>query len=125
MRRDGLRSLHHGFCDVDVAGVAVRAACIAPLEVGERTTLAIRPERVGVGDPPGRFANEFEATVDDITFLGDHLRVNLSIGEIKDFVAKIPNVTGQGGVLEGDRVRLGWAALNCRALEAPTEAPTP
>ena len=89
-------ALQDRFCDVDVAGVAVRAACIAPLEVGERTTLAIRPERVGVGDPSGRFANEFEATVDDITFLGDHLRVNLAIGEIKDFVAKIPNVTGAG-----------------------------
>ena len=117
-------ALHDGFCDVDVAGVTVRAACIAPLEVGERTTMAIRPERVGVGDPSGRFANEFEATVDDITFLGDHLRVNLTIGEINDFVAKIPNVTGQGGVLEGDRVRVGWAALNCRALEAAAEVPS-
>ncbi len=117
-------ALHDGFCDVDVGGVAVRAACIAPLEVGEPTTMAIRPERVGVGGPPDRFANEFEATVDDITFLGDHLRVSLSIGEIKDFVAKIPNVTGQGGVLEGDRVRLGWAALNCRALEAAPQVPT-
>ena len=111
-------ALHEGFCDVDVAGLAVRGACIAPLEVGERTILAIRPERVGVGSPSGRFANEFEATVDEVTFLGDHLRVNLAIGQIKDFVAKIPNVTGQGGVLEGDQVRVGWAALNCRALAA-------
>ena len=94
------------------------------IKVGEPTTMAIRPERVGVGGPPDRFANEFEATVDEITFLGDHLRVSLSIGEIKDFVAKIPNVTGQGGVLEGDRVRLGWAALNCRALEAAPQVPT-
>ena len=119
-----VRAEGDGFCEVDIGGVAVQAACIAPLKAGDPTTLAIRPERVGVGDPPGRYANEFEAAVDDITFLGDHLRLSLSVGEITDFVAKIPNVTGQGGVLAGDRVSIGWAALNCRALEAAAAVPT-
>ena len=64
------------------------------------------------------YSNEFDAQVEEISFLGDHLRVRLDVCGNTDFIAKIPNIVGHGGILPGDRVRIGWGALDCRALEA-------
>ena len=78
--------------------------------------LAIRPERVGLAPQPGTYSNEFEVPVEDMVFLGDHLRVQTSFAGA-GLVVKIPNVVGHGAVLAGDKVRIGWATTDCRALE--------
>ncbi len=105
-------------CDVEVSGAIVRALPIAPLEVGSRTTLSIRPERIALSAPPGTHANEFEAEVTDLAFLGDHLRVTARLFGRDGFIVKIPNIVGHGAVLPGDRVRVGWTPTDCRALDA-------
>ena len=107
-------------CVVDTGHGLVQAFLVAPRGVGETVTLAIRPERVALAARPGLYSNEFEAQVDDIAFLGDHLRVRLTVCGSSDFVVKIPNIVGHGAVLEDDRVRVGWTPLDCRAL-APDE----
>ena len=107
-------------CAVDTGSGIVQAFLVFPRAVGDAVTLAIRPERVALAAEPGLYSNEFEAEVDDIAFLGDHLRVRVSVCGSSGFVVKIPNRVGHGGVLEGDRVRIGWTALDCRAL-APDE----
>ena len=106
------------FCKVDTGGGIVRAFRIAPSRVGDTVALAIRPERVSLAPKPGVYHNEFDARIDDIMFLGDHLRLRLTVCGHSDFIAKIPNIVGHGAVLEGDQVRLGWALTDCRALEA-------
>ena len=111
-------SINKGVCAVEVDGREIEAAHIGDLPVGAETLVAIRPERVTISHEAGRFANEHEAKVEDISFLGDHLRVRLSLCGTSSFIAKIPNVVGHGGILPGDSVRVGWAALDCRALEA-------
>ncbi len=111
-----------GVCEVDVDGRRVRAMSLGLCPPGARATVVIRPERVAVAPPPGRYRNEFETTIDDMIFLGDHLRVRMAVGGCSDFIAKIPNVVGHGAVLPGDTVTVGWAALDCRAL-APEELP--
>ena len=105
-------------CMVDFGGLAVQAFAVATRAVGERVILAIRPERVALTPRPGEYTNEFDAKVEDLVFLGDHLRVRLSLGGRDDFVAKIPNIVGHGAVLKGDRVRIGWTPTDCRALAA-------
>ena len=72
-------------------------------------------ERVGLAQP-GVFSNEFEARVDGILFIGDHLRLRLNLCGNPNFIVKIPNVVGHGALLEGDRVSVGWAVTDCRAL---------
>ena len=113
-------SVERGVCEVEVAEQRLQAAHIADLPPGSETLVAIRPERVNIAPLSMQYSNEFDALVEDISFLGDHLRVRLEVCGSSDFIAKIPNIVGHGGILPGDRVRIGWGALDCRALEAAT-----
>ena len=103
-------------CEVETGDERVRALKVVPCGVGDDVTLSIRPERVAINPEPGRYKNEVNATVEDMTFLGDHLRIRLAACGRRDFIATIPNVLGHGGLLEGDTVRIGWTVSDCRAL---------
>ena len=103
-------------CDVEVGGATVQALRVAQCGPGDEMTLSIRPERVEIDPAPGLYTNEFEATVDDITFLGDHLRLRVTVCGQSGFVVKIKNIVGHGAVLEGDRIRVGWTPTDCRVL---------
>lgn len=115
-----IASVTRGVCKVAVAGGEVQAAHLGDLQPGDETLIAVRPERVQLAQESERFANEFTAHVEDLTFLGDHLRVRFSLFGNPEFIAKIPNIVGHGGILPHDEVRIGWAALDCRALNMET-----
>ncbi|MCY4672285.1 MAG: ABC transporter ATP-binding protein [Bacteroidetes bacterium] len=102
--------------EVDTGGEIVHALKVAPCKVGDNVTLSIRPERVKINPEAGRYRNEVNATVEDLTFLGNQLRVRLATCGREDFVATIPNIVGHGGWVTGDSVRLGWTTVDCRAL---------
>ena len=108
-------------CDVIVGDLTINAFMVAPHAVGAEVVLAVRPERTGLAGDPGMYTNEFDVAVRDLAFLGDHLRVLTDVGG-QAFVVKIPNIVGHGGVLAGERVRIGWATLDCRALHPGDEA---
>ena len=112
-------------CTVDVGGQAVLALRVAPCAPGDAATLSIRPERVAVAPEPGLYTNEFDAGIEDITFLGDHLRLRVSVCGRSDFVVKIPNMVGHGAVIKGDRIRIGWTPTDCRVLDAGDEEAAP
>ena len=118
--RGAVQTVDGEICKVQVGDGLVEAFMVEPLEVGARTVLAIRPERV-VLSPSMEYSNTVDAHIDDMVFLGDHLRVHVTIFEQPDFVVKIPNFIGQGGILPGDSVRIGWTVIDCRAL--PDESP--
>ena len=118
-------AVHNDICDVEVGGRLVRAFRVAPCGPGDRATLSIRPERVAIAPTPGLYTNEFDARVEDITFLGDHLRLRLDVCGRSDFIVKIPNMVGHGAVIEGDRVRVGWTPTDCRVLDPDEEEDTP
>ena len=103
-------------CEADTGDGVVKAFLVAARGAGDRVTLAIRPERVELAPAAGRYSNEFDAVVDDIAFLGDHLRVRLTACGSSEFVIKIPNTVGHGAILENDRVRIGFTPIDCRAL---------
>ncbi|MXX79259.1 MAG: ABC transporter ATP-binding protein [Gemmatimonadales bacterium] len=104
-------------CEVDVGGERIRAFRIAPCGVGDTVTLSIRPERIAIKPEEGLYHNVVEAAIEDMTFLGDHLRVRLAACGGRDVVAKIPNVVGHGAMMVGDTVRIGWTVNDCRALD--------
>ena len=103
-------------CQVEIQGGIVKAFRVAPCRPGDRVTLAIRPERVCVSPDSQVYSNEFDAKIEDLVFLGDHLRLRVNLHGRSDFIIKIPNIVGHGAVLEGDWVRIGWATNDCRAL---------
>ena len=112
-------------CVVDVGGEVVRALRVAPCGPGDPTTLSIRPERVAIAPRAGLYTNEFDAGIEDITFLGDHLRLRVSVCGRSDFIVKIPNMVGHGAVIKGDRIRIGWTPTDCRVLDADDEEGAP
>lgn len=104
-------------CLVDLDGnYPVRAFSVSPLKAGDEVCIAVRPERVQLRPEPDNYTNDFEAEVEDIVFMGDHIRLSVTTCSIRNFIIKIPNIVGHGGVLRGDKIRVGWAALDCRAL---------
>ena len=123
--RGRVRSVGNDVCEVETGGEIVRALPVGDRRPGGETTLAIRPERVGIAPRPGLFANEYDARIEDIVFLGDHLRIRATVCGRSDFIVKIPNTVGHGAVLEGDRVRVGWAMTDCRALDPDDEEDRP
>ena len=85
---------------------------------GERTTLSLRPERVEVNPPEGKYPNVFEGRVQELIYLGDHIRTRATVCGHDDFVVKIPNASGHAALKEGDVAKFGWTVEDCRALDA-------
>ncbi len=110
---------------VETGGQVVKAFQVAPCKPGDAVTLAIRPERVYLAPEPGLYSNRFEAHIEDMTFLGDHLRLRVAACGRTDFIVKIPNTVGHGAVLKGDQVYIGWTPTDCRALEPDDQENTP
>ena len=119
--RGRLASIEGSVCQVDTGAGMVRAYRVTSGKPGDTVTVAVRPERVGLALEAGRYSNEFDARIDNMAFLGDHLRLRASVCGSTDFMIKIPNIVGHGPVLEGDRVRIGWATMDCRALDLDEE----
>ncbi len=109
-------SVEHEISRVEAGGQIVQAFQVGPCQPGDPVTLAIRPERVCLAPKPELYSNRFEADIQDITFLGDHLRLRVAVCGSTDFIIKIPNIVGHGAVLAGDRVQIGWTPIDCRAL---------
>ncbi len=85
---------------------------------GSRTTLSLRPERVTVEPEPGSLPNIFSGRVEELIYLGDHIRTRMSVCGNDDFVVKVPNASKHAHLKEGEEVRVGWDIEDCRALDA-------
>ena len=124
MIRGRIRAVERDYCDVETPGGMVRAFPVHDCRPGGNAALAIRPERVGLSRP-GVYTNEFEAKIEDILFIGDHLRLRLNLCGNPNFIVKIQNIVGHSAVLEGDTVRVGWGVMDCRALPDEQQAEAP
>jgi len=106
-------------CTVELdSGGAVEALAVNIGGVGERTTLSLRPERVLIDPPADKYPNTFEAKVEELIYLGDHIRTRINFAGNDQFVVKVPNAQGHAIINEGGSVRVGWAMEDCRALDA-------
>jgi len=110
--------LNGRLCTVAVEGGEVEALAVNVGGVGERSTLSLRPERVTIEPAEGSCPNVFEARVEELIYLGDHLRTRVNLLGHADFIVKVPNAAGHVPLEEGSMVRIGWQAEDCRALDA-------
>jgi putative spermidine/putrescine transport system ATP-binding protein len=110
-----------GQCIVQLdSGGIVHAKPVNVKGKGERTLLSIRPERVVIDPPERALENTFEASIEELIYLGDHIRTRLKVGGDDDFIVKVPNNAQQKQALErGQQTRIGWTAEDCRALDYP------
>jgi putative spermidine/putrescine transport system ATP-binding protein len=99
------------------SGADIEALAVNVRNTGEQTTLSLRPERVKVRPEPGSCPNIFDATVEELIYLGDHMRTRVSLLGHNDFVIKVPNSAGHQHLRTGETVKVGWEAEDCRALD--------
>jgi len=105
-------------CTVQVeGGENIEALAVNVRNTGEQSTLSLRPERVMVRPEPGSCPNIFDATVEELIYLGDHMRTRVSLLGHDDFVIKVPNSAGHQHLQTGQTVKVGWQADDCRALD--------
>ena len=105
-------------CIVKVdSGEIVKALKVNVKETGKRTTLSLRPERVTLNPNTGSLENIFEGTVQELIYLGDHLRTRINVCGNDDFIVKVPNAAGRLKISKGEKVNVGWTFEDCRALD--------
>ena len=82
---------------------------------GSRTMLSIRPERVTIG---GGGPNTAEGKVEELIYLGDHIRCRMSVAGHDEFIVKVPNAAGHQHLSVGETTTVSWETEDCRALDA-------
>lgn len=99
------------------SGETVHALKVNVNAVGDRSTMSLRPERVMIGDAVSNCANVFDAKVEELIYLGDHIRTRASVCGHDDFIVKVPNSSDHASLKEGEMVKVGWVPEDCRALD--------
>ena len=99
-------------------GNVVEARKVNVEGIGSSCTLSLRPERVVVNPRPNSLPNVFPAQTRELVYLGDHIRIRLSICGNDEFVVKVPNSSLRTELKEGDTMTIGWKVEDCRALDA-------
>jgi len=101
-------------------GLIVRARMVGACAIAAPILLAIRPERIGVGEPR-QAANAFQAVVKEVAYLGDHLRVQLALNEHESVFAKATQTPCEGWQV-GARLTVCWDTESCRAFPVESRA---
>jgi putative spermidine/putrescine transport system ATP-binding protein len=111
--------LNGGDCRVKIGDAGeIRALPVSISSVGAKTTLSLRPERVRINPTNGACANQFDAQVEELIYLGDHTRARVQLLGHSNFVIKVPNSEGVPDIRPGATIRIGWRPEDCRALDA-------
>ena len=112
-----IRSINDGIAQVEVTNGEMVKALAINAGPGERTQLSIRPERVEIDPDESVTDHTVTARVEEVIYLGDHIRTRMSVAGNTDFVVKTRNRLGARRFDPGDKVRIGWATEDCRALD--------
>jgi putative spermidine/putrescine transport system ATP-binding protein len=85
--------------------------------VGGKTTISLRPERIEV-IPTDQHQNQVEGLVEELIYLGDHIRVRMKVAGNDEFIVKVRNRGERWDLKKGQMHKIGWAAKDCKALDA-------
>lgn len=109
--------LNSDLCRVRIGDSNVQALSVNIAGENQKTTLSLRPERVVINPPEGAYPNVFDAKVEELIYLGDHVRTRVNVLGHNDFIIKVPNSAGHTHLTTGETVKVGWLAEDCRALD--------
>ena len=99
-------------------GDKVAALTVNVRGAGDRTMLSIRPERVLIDPDESRVPHPIDAQVQELIYLGDHIRCRMTVAGNDEFIVKVANAPGNRRLSVGEKVRIGWMTEDCRALDA-------
>ncbi|WP_353473066.1 ABC transporter ATP-binding protein [Salipiger sp. H15] len=100
-------------------GEVIDAKPVNVTQVGERTRVSIRPERVEYNKDrlqPG--AHTLKAKVLEFIYMGDIFRTRLEVAGNREFIIKTRNAPDQVRLTPGTEIEIGWLPEDCRALDA-------
>lgn len=87
--------------------------------VGDRTRVSIRPERVEFNKARLHAdAHTLKAKVQEFIYMGDIFRYRLSVAGNDDFIVKTRNAPDALRLSAGQEIEIGWLPADCRALDA-------
>ncbi len=113
-----VRKIDGNVCMVELdCGSTVRAEKVNIDGVGARAILSIRPERIELAPKKGAMTNNLRARIEELIYLGDHIRVRMSVSRTDNFVVKVRNAAGQRTLKVGEKMNVGWHSQDCRALD--------
>ncbi len=111
-----------GVCEVRLdTGETVQALAVN-LNGSDRTTLSVRPERIEINPPGDSAPNRLSGRIEELIYLGDHIRTRMSVSGNPEFIVKVPNKADHVLLREGETATIGWATEDCRALDPITIA---
>ena len=114
-----IETIGGGKCTVRLqSGEVIDATPVNVSEKGAPTLVSIRPERVEYKPemmPAG--AHTIDAEVREFIYMGDMFRTRLRVAGSDDFVIKSRNTLGQRMLKPGEKIKIGWAPLDARALD--------
>ncbi len=97
-------------------GTICHALAVNCGDVGSETLVSIRPERVVIG--AGKDKNSANAKVEELIYLGDHIRCRLNVMGNDEFVVKVPNSgDDKKSLAVGDTTTITWVTEDARALD--------
>jgi putative spermidine/putrescine transport system ATP-binding protein len=99
-------------------GELIDATPVNVSQKGQKTLVSIRPERVEFKPemlPEG--AHTIDAEVMEFIYMGDLYRTRLRVAGVEDFVIKSRNTLGQRRLTPGEKIKIGWAPADARALD--------
>jgi putative spermidine/putrescine transport system ATP-binding protein len=97
-------------------GSLIRAEAGPGLAQGAKAIVSVRPERIRIDGAVTD--NSFTASIREVIYHGDHLRLRLAAFRNEEFIVKSPVALGQR-IETGAAIRIGWAIGEARALATP------
>src|SRR6056297_1107084 len=115
-----IKKVADGLCEVELDdGELINCKAVNVSEVGERTRVSIRPERVEINkDRLQEGAHTLKAEVLEFVYMGDIFRTRLKVAGNDEFVIKTRNAPDQERLTPGTQIEIGWLPEDCRALDA-------
>lgn len=115
-----VKSVDGSICQVHLDGAwePVRARATAgALRTGDRIVLSLRPEKIQI-EAEGPTVNAAAAVIEEVIYLGDHVRIRVSALGSKDIVVKVTAASVRSTALnKGKTIRIGWNETDCSALQ--------
>jgi putative spermidine/putrescine transport system ATP-binding protein len=115
-----VKEIGNGKCLVQLdGGDLIDAKPVNVKNVGDRTKVSIRPERVEINkNRLSPDAHTLKAEVMEFIYMGDIFRTRLRVAGHDDFVIKTRNAPDQVRLQPGTMIDIGWLPEDCHALDA-------
>ena len=101
-------------CEVQLAdGTHLHGVNVNHAQVGDTVQCSVRPERIAVVDASHPGGNRVAATINDVIYFGDHLRLRCQVPEQPEMSVKVP-LQHLGHMQAGQTVHLHLPATHLR-----------